>query len=41
MLARRYAEREQQAVADDAWSGLSSLVVQCLQGVAAEGGSQA
>jgi Zn-finger nucleic acid-binding protein len=38
VLARRYAEREQQAARDQAWDGLSSMVVERLQGVAAEAG---
>jgi hypothetical protein len=38
VLARRYAEREQQAARDHDWEGLSSMVVERLQGVAAEAG---
>jgi Zn-finger nucleic acid-binding protein len=40
-LARRYAEREQQATAEREWIGLSSLIVKNMQGVATEGGSPA
>lgn len=41
VLARRYAEREQQAAAERGWIGLSSLVVKNMQGIATEGGSLA
>src|SRR5512146_3503802 len=36
VLAKRYAEREQQAAAGCKWAGMGSVVVQTLQGVAAE-----
>jgi Zn-finger nucleic acid-binding protein len=38
VLAKRYAEREQRAVEDRGWIGLSSLIVKNMQGVATEGG---
>jgi hypothetical protein len=38
VLAKRYAEREQQAAAGCKWAGMGSVVVQTLQGVAAEPG---
>lgn len=41
VLARRYAEREQQAAEDRSWIGLSSLVVRTMQGVATEAGRHA
>ena len=41
VLARRYADRKQQAEEDRGWIGLSSLIVKNLQGVAAEGGNPA
>jgi Zn-finger nucleic acid-binding protein len=40
-LARRYAQREQQAAAEREWIGLSSLIVKSMQGVASEAGRQA
>ncbi len=40
-LAKRYAERKQQAVAERAWVGLNSLVIKNMQGVATEGGTRA
>ena len=40
-LAKRYADREQQAGADRAWIGPNSLVVESMRGVAAEGGRHA
>ena len=41
VLAKRYTEREQQAVEDRGWIGLSALIVRNMQGVATEGGSPA
>jgi hypothetical protein len=37
-LAKRYATREQQASADQAWLGVNSLIIDSLQGVAIETG---
>jgi hypothetical protein len=41
VLAKRYAERKQQAVADCTWIGVSSRVVESMQGVATEAGRHA
>ncbi len=41
VLAKRYADREQQASADRAWMGLSSLIIESMQGVATENGRHA
>lgn len=41
VLAKRYAVREQQASADRAWVGLSSLIVDNMQAVATEAGRNA
>lgn len=41
VLAKRYAERAQQAAAEREWIGLSSLIVKNMQGVATEAGRHA
>jgi Zn-finger nucleic acid-binding protein len=41
VLAKRYAERAQQAEADRAWTGLTSMIVERLHGVATETGREA
>jgi hypothetical protein len=41
VLAKRYAEREQQAAADRVWLGLSSTIVDSMQAVATETGRHA
>ncbi len=38
LLAKRYAERERKAATDRTWAGLSTIVLESLQGVAAEPG---
>jgi Zn-finger nucleic acid-binding protein len=40
VLAKRYAERAQQATVDRAWAGVTSMIVERLEGVSTEMGRQ-